>query len=216
MNTRLDNFRYDQKNKDGTTTTYDGWTAPIKDGKPDGSNTDLNIGALALAVKQDTGLTLKDFSGKNSKDPINIANQSYIPFSNALYSGNPIVVRVLANGDGGHSVLVTGVDDTGYYIIADPLYDVKTLHDSKYSDTIFGYAWGVFKKGGVSDPYQVPSPYYIDPNDLYNPEINPDQYGLQMLMPDTASTPEPTSLLLLGSGVLGLAGLLRKRLLTRS
>lgn len=202
--------------------TIDGWGIPLDtDGKPTGSTTDLNLGALRKAVEADTkkrsgtGLVMKEFldSGNQLADGTKV-DKDYKPLKDAISAGNPVVVRV--NGtDGGkpvkdaHTVLVIGCDDNGDWVILDPFYDpnkpITLLRHKDYDSTIYGYSKGVFKGGGQSSPYEAPSPYVIDPADLLDPAINPDQFGPAYFSPNSrrnAVVPEPGAFGLMAAGLM--------------
>jgi hypothetical protein len=117
----------------------------------------------------------------------------------------------------GHTVLVIGLNGDDW-VINDPYKDpdrqITTLSDPDYGNRIFGLDWSVFQGGGISDAYLAPSPYDIAPEDLYNPNINPYQYGFSSHMPNLGKispVPEPTSMAIFGLGALGLAYRARRR-----
>lgn len=234
INTLLNNYRFTDPK---TNTTYDGWSVPLdKNGKPTGSNTNQNFGALRKAIEDDTkkrsdskeGLVMKEYHKNSNKDVDSKkgtkVDKDFKPLKDAITHGDPVAVRVRGQDkDGnpvpnGHSVLVIGIDKDGNWVIADPFDDPNnedtTLADPDYHNWIYGYDWGVFQKGGFSDPYSAPSPYDIDPADLYDPEINPDQYGFssyRVNLGKISPVPEPDSIALLITGLAAIAWFARAR-----
>jgi hypothetical protein len=222
LNTLLNNYRYEQAvdaqgkpvNKNDPTfdhmQTMNGWSLPIgADGKPVGSSTDINMGALLGAIEKDT--KSRSFEGvglqqKKSRTPGYggipkigsggvILDENYKYVLEELKAGRPVVVRTHNNG---HSVLVKSFEQAegqpqppegkGRYDIADPARkpdgtSIEWLDDNEYQNRIWGFDTTVFQKGGFHDPYEVPSPYWIDPLDLNDSIANPDQYGPQVLEP---------------------------------
>jgi hypothetical protein len=204
----------------GKGTTINGYGETIgNDGKPIGSTTDLNLGGMFAAVQQDTksrsfenkGLVQKDYisdqfpSGKT-------VDSSYTSLLSQLKADQPVVVRVLNDQ---HTVLVTSFHQaegqpagTGRYDIKDPFRasdgtSIDMLDDPEYKNRIYYADTEVFQSGGRWDPYQTPSPYYIDPSQLLDPTVNPDQYGPQVMAANevfATSVPEPSSLVLLALG----------------
>jgi hypothetical protein len=226
INTLLNDYRYKDPNDN---KTYNGWSVLIDAaGKPQGSDTDQNIGAIKKAVEADTkkrsgqGLVLDKLSSNKSPDGVKVpaegtvVDEDFKPLKTAIDNKDPVVVRV--NGKDkegnpvadGHSVLVIGWDDTNGWVIIDP-FDVDEtdriifLNHPDYQNRIFRYDFGVFKAGGKSTPYSVPSPYYIDELDLYDPIINPDQYGPYSEMKNLGKIngiPEPSTLVMAATGLL--------------
>lgn len=219
LNTLLNNHRYQQKTykKDvqgdyvrplvvEKEETKNGWSVTIgEDGKPIGSDTDLNIGALLKVVKSDTksrsfeneGLTMKEY---RKDDPNGVTlDENYKKVLDELNAGRPVVVRTRDNK---HTVLVKSFQQAqgqpegrGRYNIADPWKkpdgtSIEWLDDEEYKNKIWSSRTGVFQKGGLHDPYEVPSDYWIDPEYLDDLEMNPDQYGLQTLEPSFPFLPE--------------------------
>lgn len=258
VNTLLNNYRYEQKTykKDANgeyvkdehgkyivekVETKNGWGVTIgADGKPQGSCTNLNTGALRKAVLADTAGTSFEGEGLNAtrlyapgwKDSPTVNKTTGVALDedfdfilSQLEAGRPAVVRVKALGDGGHTVVVSSyhADEgaprgSGRYDIQDPwrLEDgssIEWLDHADYDNTIYSYGARVYQTGGIHDPYAVPSDFYIDPEYLYDPLVNPDQYGPQLIFYDRL-VPEPMSVLLFGSALLGLL-LFRKMQNTR-
>jgi hypothetical protein len=102
-----------------------------------------------------------------------------------INSGNPMVFHVDSNADGtvDHSVPVLGYDDRG----ADGLWYAMYTTWSE-SETI---EWEPFRGMSANSPWGV-------------------EYATFAHVASTAAVPEPSTLLLLGSWLLGLAGLRRK------
>ncbi|MBC2717237.1 MAG: hypothetical protein HF978_18175 [Desulfobacteraceae bacterium] len=224
LNTLLNNYRYQQKiyKKDAQgnyvkdesghyvverVKTKNGWSVTIgDDGKPIGSDTTLNMGALLKAVKADT--KNRSFEGVELQGkkyhapgwcgiPDNIGSGGVILDENYKYildeleAGRPVVVRTF---DDKHSVLVKSFkqaegqpEGKGRYDIADPWKKAdgtsrEWLDDKDYKNKIWNWGLIVFQKGGLHDPYEVPSDYWIDTEYLYDPNMNPDQYGPQIFV----------------------------------
>jgi Papain-like cysteine protease AvrRpt2 len=192
MNTLLNNYRTTVNG-----VTYDGWNVPITDGKPDGSSTAQDIDKMLAAVKQDTqnrtadgkGLTLDKGKAEELKSGVETP-ADYKPFNDALNAGHPLVIRVLAFGEGGHTVVLTGKDKDGNWIINDPFDNGPAtptkLNAPDYRNKIYSYDWGVFKPGGPGD--LPPDPFPLNPY-LENTKL-------------AASTPEPGTWKLAAIGVL--------------
>jgi hypothetical protein len=196
-----------------------GWGLTIgADGKPIGSATEINMGALFKAVQNDT--RIHSFEGKSLKQesyrapgwsgiPSDIGRDgvvldpNYLRILEELESGRPVVVRV-ANDT--HSVLVTSYHGeegkpkgSGRYDIKDPQSNTIVWLDH-YGNKIYGWDTGVFKAGGLHNPFEVPSDYYIDPILLTDPEINPEYYGSQVFL-ESYIIPEPASFALVSIGL---------------
>jgi hypothetical protein len=183
--------------------TRDGWGLLIDDEtqKPVGEANGINVGILTEAVKKDTasrssnsfGLSLNDMvrSGDKGLGEIGsggvVLNDKYQWVLDELRKGVPVMVRV---NDNKHSVLVTSYhrvkDQRGWYDIADPVINSagRTITNlQSYGNRIYSWGMYVFEEGGQPVPYTVPSPYYIDPEHLYDPLANPDQYGPELIEP---------------------------------
>ena len=231
INKLLNDYRSDPDPK--SKTVYDGWGVPVgPDGKPTGPAKDINEGGLRLSIEKDTakkaggpGLVMKSVDPDNTKEsntPTPV-DKDYKPLKDALAKGEPVIVRVNGGDEAnptpnGHTVLVIGIDDSGNWLINDPYKNSdpdsqsKSLNDPLYKNQIYRFWSGIFAHGGLSDPYQAPSPYPIDPADLYDPLLNPNQYGISSSISNTsrtAATPEPASALLLAIGMTAMA--LRRR-----
>jgi len=205
LNTLLNNYRYVETGGVDKGKTKNGWGVTIgADGNPIGSSTDINEGALRKAVESDTksrsfegqGLVVKAWpTSERDKDiPAGgvTLDENYMKVLDELKAGRPVVVRTY---DDRHWVLVKSFtqvagqpEGRGRYDIADPWKkedgsSIEWLDDPDYQNKIWERSTGVFQKGGSHDPYQVPSDYWIDPEYLYDPEMNPDQYGPQLFEP---------------------------------
>lgn len=228
INKLLNDYRSDPDPK--TKTVYDGWGDPIdKDGKPTGPAKDINEGGMRKAIEQDTAKNAKDGKGliMKSVDPDNTkesdtptpVDKDYKPLKDSLAKGEPVLVRVNGGDEAnpiknGHTVLVIGQDSDGNWLINDPYKNSdpgsqsKSLNDPLYKNQIYRFWAGIFQHGGISDPYQAPSPYPIDPADLYDPLLNPNQYGLTSTISNTsraAATPEPSAAALMSIGIAAIA-----------
>ena len=78
---------------------------------------------------------------------------------------------------------------------------IRWLDDPAYNNRIFTWDAGVFKAGGLHDPFSVPSDYYIDPFLLTDIEANPDYFGPQLFLAN--HVPEPNTVMLFGIGLVG-------------
>jgi len=226
LNDLLNAYRYEQKiykkDEDGTyvkdennryiverVENKNGWAVTIgDDGKPVGSSTDINMGALLKAVENNTksrsfeekALRLERYkaTGFNEEDIPSegvTLDDTYKKVLEELKDGRPVVVRTRNTRDREHTVLVKSFRQTedqpegkGRYDIADPWRkrngtSIEWLDDEEYMNKIWGWNTGVFQKGGGYDLYEVPSDYWIDPDYLYDPDMNPEQYGLQVRLP---------------------------------
>lgn len=216
-----------------------GWGLTIgPGGNPMGSTMEINMGALFKAVEKDT--KARSFEGKGLKQdsyrapgfsriPEDIGadgvviGENYLRILEELEQGRPVVVRV-ANDT--HSVLVTSFQNepgkprgVGRYDIRDPSKkadgsSIRWLDDPAYTNRIFNWDTGVFKAGGLHDPFSVPSDYYIDPLLLTDTEANPDYFGQQVFLAN--HVPEPNTVMLFGIGLVGyLLNILAARRLTQ-
>jgi len=209
INTLLNDYRTKNTNEDG-------WGLKIgADGKPIGSSTGINMGALLKAVKADTKNRSFEGVGLQQKAhhtpgwcgiPDDIGSEgvtldeNYKYILDELKAGRPVVVLVhykYKDSEGNehysqHYVLIKSFEQAagqpegrGRYDIADPWKDeegnsIEWLDDEHYQNKIYGWKTEVYQKGGIHDPYEVPSDYWIDPEYLYDPDVNPDQYGPQI------------------------------------
>lgn len=199
----------------------DGWGIPLDaDGKPTSATTDLNIGALRLAVEADTkkrsgtGLVMTRLP-HSTGDPAEgtKVDKDYKPLKDAIEAGIPVPVRV--NGQDGngatrrnaHSVLVIGITDAGEWLIADPYDDpakpIDKLSHPDYGNIIYSYMYGVFRAGGASSPYEAPAPIEISPADLLDLTLNPEQFGAAAFLANSQrnEVPEPASIGLAAAGL---------------
>ncbi|MFA5260946.1 MAG: PEP-CTERM sorting domain-containing protein [Candidatus Omnitrophota bacterium] len=209
--------------------TKNGWGVTIgENDQPQESSTEINVGSLRKAVAHDTrtrsfkgqGLNMTAYYAPGFADSPAIGRNGVTLDNNftfildQLEAGRPVIVRVRNNT---HSVVVSSYHaeegqprGNGRYDIKDPWRNqdgtaILWLDDDKYKNLIFDYGVGVYKAGGLVDPYTVPSDFYIEPHYLYDPLINPDQYGLQVF-DENHSIPEPATMLLLGGGIFILSG----------
>ena len=174
-----------------------GWSVTIgEDGKPIGSNTSINVGALLKAIENDTrmrsfegkGLKQESYRSSNDIGPDGVVlDPNYLKILEELEQGRPVPVRVAEDK---HSVLITSYHGeqgkqrgSGKYNIKDPASNsIVWLDHENYKNKIYSWNAGVFKAGGLHNPFEVPSDYYIDPILLTDPEINPEYYGLQIFV----------------------------------
>ena len=195
--------------------TWDGWNVPIdpitKKAVKGKSKSDLNIGNLLAAVEADTkkrsfnneGLKCTNFwwpgrDGIGEIPDAGVTLDRYGFILEQLRAGRPVIVRT---HDNKHTVIITsfhtGVQgQPDWYDIQDTWIDLETgeetwrLDDPAYGNKIWSWDGPVFKAGGMAVPYTVPSPYYIDPEHLYDPVANPGQYGLQRIEPSFSHSPQ--------------------------
>jgi hypothetical protein len=219
LNRLLNEYRYEQPtykkdpdtgktSKSGSVTT-NGWAQPIgPDGKPDGSTTIINIGALLKAVEQASRADSFEHTGLKQDTHTNTVippNGKQVDGTTAeildqLKAGHPVLARV---DNDTHTVLITGWDDAKGYLIADPFQkpdNSSELELSAYQNLVFALENTIFKGGGPHTPFEVPSDYFIPLDALEDRDINPDLFGPQAFREN--HVPEPAS------GVLVLAGLL--------
>jgi hypothetical protein len=236
VNTLLNDYRYEQniykKDADGNyvkenrkyvverVETRNGWGVKIgADGKPVGSSTSINMGALHRAIEADTKNRSAEGKGLDNtrtyapgfKDSPAVdddkgtkVDDTFTFLLDQLEAGRPIVVRVAEKT---HSVVVCSFHQeegkprgTGRYDIKDPWRNsdgnsIEWLDDEDYKNLIYGYGSNVYDAGGLAESFAVPSDAWIDPDYLYDPEFNPDEYGPQLIVPN--HTPEPGTLVLL-------------------
>jgi PEP-CTERM motif len=163
-------------------------------------------------------------TGGNTGDPVNVLVDGLLSGS---LSGNATGANAL---EGMYSTL--SVSDNGsavYYTLQGACIDLCTWQQQwkgtlsipmavgdigtltietnlQLSEVISGNLSGVGWGSAYADPY-----IYVDPNDpnasLYSIVVSPGIGNVPL-----GSTPEPSSLVLLGSGVMGLAGFLRRKL----
>lgn len=199
---------------------WNGWGVPVDEqDKPTRATRCLSMGTLLKAVEKDT--QARSFEGKGLTQvryrtpgfgsipamPASgngvLLDNNYTYILDELAAGRPVVVRTRNNQ---HSVLVKSFHQEsgkarglGRYDIADPDKQgdtsIEWLDDSSYGNRIWNWDCGVFQPGGVRVPYEVPSPYWIDPEYLYDPVMNPDAYGPQVCL--LGDTPEPAAAFLL-------------------
>jgi hypothetical protein len=194
------------------TTTRNGWGVEIgDDGKPKGSSTEINVGALRKAIEADT--KAKDCEGKGIKmekmvtpgfsgatplpEACTTLNENFLAVLALLESGNPVPVRV-ANDT--HTVLVTSFHQTagkprgvGRYDIKDPFRagdgsSIMWLDDNAYKNMIYDYGSSIYKPGSLAQTqnFAIPSETFFPLDAIFDPEENPEALGPQVFWDNTA------------------------------
>ncbi|MCB9846254.1 MAG: hypothetical protein H6811_09740 [Phycisphaeraceae bacterium] len=229
VNTLLNEYRFDYQDKSGAQKAVNGWGQPIDPGNgqligdPPTTAPGLNLGGLFAAVKQDTKarskdnkpLTMDSFDSKGFDNGTDLNSDDYREtVIRRLRNGDSVPVRVADDsGNEGHSVLITSFHPADPNVqgskdrwdIKDPYKDGNGkssiwLDDSPYNNKIFSAEAAVLKKGGLVAPYTQPSPYWFDPNDLFDPLVNPDQFAPYYEVGSFPALPAPGTTALLAIG----------------
>ena len=188
----------------------------------------LAIGAHATDVLYNNGvgsefLPMWDISGQNT-----VSNQFTCSFGgcntqtlefDATYPGGNFPTKVdwsITSDPFGGTTFASGTSQLPLFYVCDP-DGIVCLFDVDFASTLAGGTY-YLNLGGVdgslewdttSNPLNGNNAYYKDSNGVITSNIQGE--GFKIL---GTSVPEPGSVLLFGSGVLGLAGVLRRRFLS--